>query len=713
MHQRVLLTIIISSCVLCNDAYSEENYYYGFESHIPISKITNKVALYQNDDAARSKITNFLSQHQLEASWKNSNLCVIDNAAGNHIQNLSLPYSSTTLDDNILYLPVYTISNSIEAVLFHEIIVKIKEDSYETEELIQQYGMTLKKDGEIYQIYSLPTEYDPISVANTIYETGQFEFAYPHFFLAAESFGYIPNDPYFQYQITCHNIGQVFNDGHTGTYDADINAPEAWEITKGSSDIVVAVFDEGVTSNHPDLPNLRQVRLNGSNFGSGDPNDPSPIGNSNHGNACAGVIAATMDNNEGIAGIAPNCKIMPLRWDETSSNTDMADGIKFAVDNGANIISCSWGYGTSNSTFLPAIISAIDYAINNGVIVVFAAGNTAWHSKNNKGIVTFPANANINNLITVGASDRYDKVAEYSPINALIDVVAPSHRAYSSQIAGETFEMWSLDIPGNDGYNPAPEELDNGVILGELLPNSGTNHLAYTGRFGGTSHACPVVAGVVALMLSVNPYLSPNEVFSILTSTCDKVGNYSYINGKSEELGYGRVDAYAAVMAAKTKYLQNQTYLNGNVITERAPIIIAGSSVTNSKPYGDVILEAGSNVTLAATEQVVLKPGFHAKNGCQLHIKIGHANKIISTVALPQRKPSHTPNTADITDYNKDSGSLENIEVLSISVYTISGQLLQRSQGADINLSALPNGFYVVQKYMADGRVESETIAKY
>lgn len=124
-------------------------------------------------------------------------------------------------------------------------------------DIIRQHSISLKKDGGTYQIYSVPIEINPTSIANTIYETGKFNFAYPHFFVPAELFHYMPNDPYFPYQITCHNIGQIFNDNHYGTFDADIDAPEAWEITKGSPDVVVAVFDEGVTSNHPDLPNSR------------------------------------------------------------------------------------------------------------------------------------------------------------------------------------------------------------------------------------------------------------------------------------------------------------------------------------------------------------------------------------------------------------------------------------------------------------------------
>jgi subtilisin family serine protease len=112
------------------------------------------------------------------------------------------------------------------------------------------------------------------------------------------------------------------------------------QFLQGNNNIIIAVLDDGLTADHPDLPNTRQVRLNGSNFGDGDPNNPSPSGNHNHGNACAGIIGATQNNNEGISGIAPNCRIMPIRIfnSDGSSITQnrLADAINFARTNGAH-----------------------------------------------------------------------------------------------------------------------------------------------------------------------------------------------------------------------------------------------------------------------------------------------------------------------------------------------------------------------------------------
>ena len=219
-----------------------------------------------------------------------------------------------------------------------EILLKFHTDVSEQQklELHKRFNTKVVKSTKIYLKLTVSKGDDALEIANKYYQSGLVEYSQPNFISNAELFQVIPNDTYFTNQITCNNTGQVFNDGHSGTNDADIDAPEAWEITTGHSDIVIAVIDEGVTSNHPDLPNTRQVRLDGSNFGLGDANDLSPTGNGNHGNSCSGVIAATMNNNQGIAGIASNCMIMPIRWDNTTQVGDMADAIEFAVDNGAN-----------------------------------------------------------------------------------------------------------------------------------------------------------------------------------------------------------------------------------------------------------------------------------------------------------------------------------------------------------------------------------------
>ena len=527
--------------------HGENEFYYGNEEKISITIVQNKRALLRQPVRER--------EDYVERIGARIQIVSVETSCN---ENSMTMYK---IDDKIS-LPIINIANETEAVLLPEIILKQKNPSNDISLLCKKYKLTLIKDTKRYQVYSVPITSNVISIANEMYETGLFDYAYPNSFCSSVQTAYIPNDSYFQYQIAYHNTSQVLPNGHSGTANADINAPEAWEITKGSPDIIVAVLDEGVTSNHPDLPDARQIRLNGSNFGTGNPNDPSPSGNDNHGNACAGVIAATMDNNQGITGIAPNCKIMPIRKDSTSSQDDIADAFYLAMDNGAHIISNSWTYRFQNPNFFPAVRAAIDTVLHHNIVVVFSAGNTANHANNNNGYVNFPANFFRDSLITVGASDRYDHMANYSPKSSFIDFVAPSHRAYSSQISGETLEMWTLDIPGSTGYNPIPTNFpDSFYSAGTMIPSSGTNYLAYTGCFGGTSHSCPVVAGVVALMLSVNPYLTPAEVFDILKETSDKVGGYTYVNGKCNEMGYGRVNAYAAVSEAKSRYIQGPDYV--------------------------------------------------------------------------------------------------------------------------------------------------------
>ncbi|GEC78589.1 S8 family serine peptidase [Flavobacterium aquatile] len=488
------------------------------------------------------------------------------------------------IDYNTPYIttPTYITSDGFELNYGNEILLKYKSNISTSlkESIISTNNLTLIKSTISYEMYKVTG--DALQISKNVYLTGQVEFCTPNFISRVDKLDYIPNDPYFNNQWYLHNTGQGTNDGKATTIDADIDAPEAWDITKGNPNIIVAVIDEGVTSNHFDLPNTRQVRLNGSNFaspydGTNNANDPSPTvsttSGNNHGNACAGIIAATQDNNQGITGVAPLCKIMPIKIPYGSIPANVyADAINFAVTNNADILSNSWGYNSTNSNLHPVIISAINNAINNNKIVVFAAGNRAdriggsWTGVTT-GHITFPASAEIPSLITVGASDRNNTVANYSPNGFVfagnsnfryrITVCAPSHSAYNSQIPGESFNICTIDTPGaNYGYNSWKESSTGLPAVGELLPSSGTNFSSYTGRMGGTSASCPQVAGVLALMKSVNTCASVSQMKDILQSTADKIGgfNYNFYNlqsGISAELGYGKVNAFKAVQLAQ------------------------------------------------------------------------------------------------------------------------------------------------------------------
>lgn len=546
-----------------------KDFYYTFnDEKINLTKISDKFLIEFPNDIYNLNELNQLNNNGYKLYDKTYIVSRIE-----FLNNFITPYNKT---------PTYITEDGFELNYANQILLKYKSNVSTPlkENLITSNNLTLIKSTISYELYKITG--DALQISKNIYLTGQVEFCTPNFISKVEKLEYIPNDPYFNDQWYLHNTGQGTNDGKTTTIDADIDAPEAWEITKGNPSVIVAVIDEGVTSNHFDLPNTRQVRLNGSNFaspydGTNDPNDPSPTisttAGNNHGNACAGIVAATQDNNEGITGVAPLCKIMPIKIPFGTIPANIyADAINFAVTNNADILSNSWGYGSTNSNLHPVIISAINNAISNNKIVVFSAGNTAdriggsWTGITS-GYIKFPGSAEIPNLITVGASDRNNNVANYSPNGFVfagnsnfryrITVCAPSHSAYNFQIPGESFNIWSIDTPGvNYGYNSWKESSTEFPAVGELLPSLGTNFSSYTGRMGGTSASCPQVAGVLALMKSVNSCSTVSQMKDIIQATADKIGgfNYNFYNlqpGISAELGYGKINAFKAVQLAQ------------------------------------------------------------------------------------------------------------------------------------------------------------------
>lgn len=340
------------------------------------------------------------------------------------------------------------------------------------------------------------------------------------------------------------------NDTHLSSqwYLNTIHAYDAWNVTLGSPNITVAVIDYGIWWSHEDLGlgsnNYQNVWLNpnedawsnASNPTTGNHIDDDNNGyiddwkgwnfmSSNndtrashyHGTMVSGIIAAKTNNGVGIAGIAggksaAGVKIMGISVGYTNEwGDDLVDGslvddaIIYAVDNGAKVINMSFGSIDSQ----PAIQSAVNYAVNNGVVLVASSGN-----EDNSGNKNIRYPAKYTNVIAVGATDMNNTRASFSFYGAELDCVAPGVQIYSTT----TNSYMSAD---------------------------------------GTSFAAPQVSGIAALILSVNPNLSAQQVRNIIESTAQKVGGYTYsgtsgrTNGTwNNQMGYGLVDAKAAVLKA-------------------------------------------------------------------------------------------------------------------------------------------------------------------
>ncbi|ALF54522.1 peptidase S8 [Nostoc piscinale CENA21] len=267
-----------------------------------------------------------------------------------------------------------------------------------------------------------------------------------------------------------------------------VNAPEAWNNGYTGKGVVVAVIDTGVDYNHEDLKNniwtnTKEIAGNGiDDDGNGYVDDVRGwnfVNNNNntldqngHGTHVSGTIAGEK-NNYGVTGIAYNAKIMPVKvLNESGSGSynAIANGIYYAVNNGANVINLSLGGNFSNRT----LQNAVEYANSKGVVVVMAAGNDGGSQPN------YPARYAKNTGIAVGAVDRNNNLANFS------------NRSGTNELAYVT-------APGVDVYSTVPN-----------------NQYA---SYSGTSMATPHVAGVVALMLSANRSLTPTQVRQIITDT--------------------------------------------------------------------------------------------------------------------------------------------------------------------------------------------------
>ena len=351
-----------------------------------------------------------------------------------------------------------------------------------------------------------------MTLANEIYESGHAKFSQPNFTVDIT----VNNDPFFDQQFQMHNTGQRIA-GRAGTTDIDSDALEAWNITTGSSSIRVAVFDQGLEA-HPDLTTSNGTSTIIRGFspdvpgGNGAPTEDAD----GHGMSCAGIINAA-HNNIGVRGMAPGVRLLGINIFAAETIESLARTYTWAMDNGADVLSNSWGFTDSDcSTDHPALNDAIENAFRNGrngrgCLIVFSSGNTSAN-----GCVTYPAR--LNTVTAVGAITSRGNRSFYSQFGPELDLVAPS----SDQLGFGN--VHTIDRVGNFGA-------------------TGTDYISF---FGGTSAAAPVVAGAAALVYSVNPNLTVAQMRNILHSTADDMGP----SGRDNNFGHGRINAHQAVLAA-------------------------------------------------------------------------------------------------------------------------------------------------------------------
>jgi len=542
-----LCTPIFSQALFSPSIGQTHAHYYYFETRISLpvapqwlsikTKVATTTTKFSSSNSAQSRVLQ-QTLSRFGASVKNSS------SQGVHLVKLSGPVNVHALmtelaqREEIVFAAPVLLSGHVRQLVTDEFIVRIESALHENDfaQLAAAHEATIiGKIAEQVFLLRARAGSEGLQAANEFHQLDGIAFAQPNFIYPAEDLRTgISNDPLFKEQWAWQNhaqsvaVGDVNADSRVeyvnGVAGADIDAVRAWEVTRGSAAIKIAVLDSGIDLDHPDLQaNL----LAGYDAVARDsiPNDDDVHGMGGHGTAVAGIIAAVADNGIGISGLAPHCRLIPIRvFDEnTADDVSLAAGIRAAVDLGADVLCNSWGGGSPSAVITEAIKYAHDNGRNGrGCTIVFASGNAGT------GKVIYPAS--LAQVLAVGASNMFDEWKSAgssdgqmkwgSNYGAALDVVAPTL-------------VYTTDIAGSEGYSNED----------------------YYRTFDGTSAACPHVAALAGLLLSLKPALTAHEVQNLIAASCDKIGRYAYDVARPHGLwnsrfGYGRINAYRALKLA-------------------------------------------------------------------------------------------------------------------------------------------------------------------
>ena len=289
-----------------------------------------------------------------------------------------------------------------------------------------------------------------------------------------------PNDPAFA--VASQVYGQEM-----------VEAPRAWDMSTGSPDTIIAILDSGINPDHPEFAGKLLPGYDAIN------DDDEPTDDHGHGTHVSGIAAAALNNEQGSAGICPQCRILPVKvLDSGNKGTwgTVAAGIYFAVDHGARVINLSLGATVSSHT----LEDAVAYAEAHDVIVVASSGNAASSTPYYPAALPY--------VVAVGATNDLDTLWILSNTGDHIDLTAPGYRIYST--------YYNLDA--NGGYT----------------------------TMSGTSMASPFVTGLIGLVASFAPELTGSEIVDLITANADDLGDA----GKDPQYGYGRINVYRTLVAA-------------------------------------------------------------------------------------------------------------------------------------------------------------------
>lgn len=527
---------------------SSDKFYYADGKRVPLSRSARFMAVKPSGEAkeaaaaVRAAAERFDSAEPIEVlRIPDQDFAVVRVASAARSGNATLEAfrSRVSADASVSDgPPVYEIAPGQPAVIpVGEVLVKFKPTvkAEARRALIDRYALDLKaKDSPAPDVYLLASsaQVDIVDIANRLHEEEIVEFAEPNFVQIATR----PVANVSMFDAPMDSVVPASGPQLVATDPAfasqwnlkKIKAPEAWDIHAGSSGIAIAIIDEGCDISHEDI----NYKLPGYDAFAAD-NDPTPNANDAHGTACAGVAAMRMNNGKGGAGVAPGCRVVPIRiaqgvgggfWSTTSAK--VADGIRKAVDGprSADVLSNSYGVGPSS-----LVTDAFRYAQTNGrggkgCPIAAAAGNA------NTTPIIYPAilSPTIPGFMAVSATNEWDQ--RKSPTSLDGETWWGSSFGPEVDVGAPGVHIYATDISGAAGYGS-----------GNYVPN-----------FNGTSSATPHVAGLMGLVLSVDPDLRSWEVEEIIKMSADDLGP----GGRDPEFGFGRINCRRALEAASKLWVE-------------------------------------------------------------------------------------------------------------------------------------------------------------